>query len=171
MVAINLNENAEWISFVRNQIEPIAKLQKGKLCQDHKDGDRSRSDASDNNIFDDDFMRSNFQIDDPVQAEPSGNFDKLGADFNIDGLAPSKPSEGQKGLKDRKLEGQDYKIEEDEEDHQKFFKKMQECFSSNLNRRMKGTDHVDNNERDMKTLAYTAHAGDINDDLRASLSD
>lgn len=46
---------------------------------------------------------------------------------------------------------------EDEEDHQKFFKKMQECFSStkkNSRKKSNGLDYVDNDERDNKSAAF-----------------
>lgn len=51
-------------------------------------------------------------------------------------------------------------MNEDEEDHQKFFKKMQECFSStkkngNLPGSKKNLDYVDNDERDSKAAAFS----------------
>jgi len=62
VVVLNLNENQEWLSYVRSSIEPILELEKGKLCKD-EERERSSDNNSDNNIFDDDFMRSDFGLD------------------------------------------------------------------------------------------------------------
>lgn len=56
IIALNLNENQEWNQYVKIFLDPISKLQKGKLCEDLKDG-HSGTD-SENNIFDHDFMTS-----------------------------------------------------------------------------------------------------------------
>jgi hypothetical protein len=66
-VSINLNENSEWQSFVNNQIQPISRLLKGKLCEEQNNS-TSGFMNSDNQIFDDDFMRSNMD-DDKVSPE------------------------------------------------------------------------------------------------------
>lgn len=122
VVSINLNENTEWLSFVANQIQPIGRLLKGKLCDDQNNS-TSGFINSDNQIFDDDFMRSN-QDDDKVTPEA---LQKLSNDFENMG-ASGKASKGSSSAGAR--EG-----EKDEVDHQKFFKKMQQCLSSNLNKR------------------------------------
>lgn len=67
VVSVNLNENSEWQSFVRNQIEPVSRLLKGKLCEEQNNS-TSGFMNSDNQIFDDDFMRSNLD-DDKVNPE------------------------------------------------------------------------------------------------------
>jgi len=66
-------------------------------------------------------------------------------------------------------------LNEDEEDHQKFFKKMQECFSSTKKNgsstgSKKSLDYVDNDERDNKSAAFSLQS-EVNNNLRASLSD
>ena len=126
-MVLNLNENQEWLSYVRSSIEPILDLEKGKLCQDDE-RDRSSDNNSDNNIFDDDFMRSDFGL------EGNGaNDDKVNGDLL---KSPEKRTEG------------DEDPEDDDNDHQKFFKKMQECFSSNNSlKKRKNSDHIDIDER------------------------
>jgi hypothetical protein len=50
---------------------------------------------------------------------------------------------------------------------------MQECFSSNAKTRRGRTnsnDFVEDDERDIKTRAFSAQKSAINDDIRASLS-
>lgn len=102
-------------------------LEKGKLCQDDE-RDRSSDNNSDNNIFDDDFMRSDFGLD-----GNGTNDDKVNGDLL---KSPEKRTEG------------DEDPEDDENDHQKFFKKMQECFSSNNSlKKRKNSDHIDIDER------------------------
>ena len=54
---MNLNENQEWNKYVKAFLEPISKLQKGKLCEDQLKDGNSGSD-SENNIFDNEFMNS-----------------------------------------------------------------------------------------------------------------
>ena len=54
---MNLNENQEWNKYVKAFLEPISKLQKGKLCEDQLKDGHSGSD-SENNIFDNEFMNS-----------------------------------------------------------------------------------------------------------------
>jgi hypothetical protein len=66
---------------------------------------------------------------------------------------------------------------EDEDDHHKFFKKMQECFSNQVpskdaNGRRKSADLIEVGERDIKSKAYAEHNdGDVKTDLRNSLCD
>lgn len=48
---------------------------------------------------------------------------------------------------------------------------MQKCFSNNVNKNRRKSDCVDNDERDMKQLAFQNHFSDLHNDLRASLSD
>ena len=56
-----LKDNEEWRSYVSTCLEPITDLEKGKLGQDlDKKSDREPSNG---NIFDDDFIRSDFGID------------------------------------------------------------------------------------------------------------
>jgi hypothetical protein len=52
----NLSNNAEWQTYIKNHLDPILELEKGKLCQDDE-----REDST-NNIFDDDFIRSDFGV-------------------------------------------------------------------------------------------------------------
>ena len=125
-MVLNLNENQEWLSYVRSSIEPILELEKGKLCQE-EERDKSSDNNSDNNIFDDDFMRSDFGLEGsgPNDIEKNGNLLK----------SPEKRTEGDED-------------EDDENDHQKFFKKMQECFSSSKSlKTRKSSDHIDIDER------------------------
>lgn len=52
-----LKNDSKWTAFIEKTIEPIAKLEEGKLGEDfEKDSDSS---SSMNKIFDDEFMRSN----------------------------------------------------------------------------------------------------------------
>ena len=98
---------------------------------------------SDNNIFDDDFMRSN-QDDDKVTPEA---LQKLSKDFENAAMS----LEGSKGSSKHSRNNNDNK---DEVDHQKFFKKMQECLSTNLNKRggigSNSQDMIETHEREMK---------------------
>ena len=94
MIALNLNDNKEWNTYVKSHLEPIQKLQKGKLCEDlTKEGNQSGTD-SENNIFDHDFMTS-------VE------------DINTNDI---------KDLKFIEIEqSNNFVIEEEIEDHKKFF--------------------------------------------------
>ena len=69
VVQFNLKENKDWISYVESTIQPLIDLEKGKLCQDES-RDKSGLDNSDNNIFDDDFMRSDFGMGN-MSSDPS----------------------------------------------------------------------------------------------------
>jgi hypothetical protein len=94
-------------------------------------------------LFDDDFMRSDF----------AENGDSANQDDNQE-----KGGEAKDG---------------DEEDHQKFFKKMQQCFSSNKalgGKNKSGIDYIDENERESKASAMSMQS-EVNGNLRASLSD
>jgi len=84
--------------------------------------DNSGSTNFDGNIFDDEFLKNDF-----------GNNDIDDKDDNLFGL---------------KAENK----EDDEDDNHKFFKKIQQCFSSNPNRqtRKNSEDLVDVNEREEK---------------------
>ena len=53
VIVIVIKENQDWHSYVKDKLEPIMQLEKGKLCQDHE-GEQDQS--SDGNIFDDDFI-------------------------------------------------------------------------------------------------------------------
>jgi len=57
VLAQNLRENDKWKQYINDNINPINELEKGKLCQDQE---TSKSNDTDDNIFDDDFIRSDF---------------------------------------------------------------------------------------------------------------
>ena len=104
MVVLNLNENQEWLSYVRSSIEPILEMEKGKLCKD-EEREKSSDNNSDNNFFDDDFMRSDFGLD------------GTGANDKVNGDLLKSP--------EKRTEGDEEDADDDDTDHQKFFKKMQ----------------------------------------------
>ena len=58
MIVTKLRDNEEWHRYCQTCIEPIIELEKGKLCQNDETG--SEADSSHGNLFDDDFMRSDF---------------------------------------------------------------------------------------------------------------
>jgi len=152
VVVLNLNENQEWLSYVRSSIEPILELEKGKLCQDAEERDKSSDNNSDNNIFDDDFMRNDFGLGDGTG---SNDIEKVNGDLL---KSPEKRTED------------DEDPEDDEKDHKEFFKKMQQCFSSNTSlKRRQSSDHIDIEERQEKEQAYKTTSS-VNADLRAHLS-
>jgi|TARA_B110001450_G_C17646550_1_gene491468 hypothetical protein len=146
MIVLKLRDNDEWWSYIQTCIEPIIELEKGKLCQNDENSSE-QSDKSHGNLFDDDFMRSDF--------------------------AENGDSNNQEGSNDkRKNVGESDAKDGDEEDHQKFFKKMQQCFSSNktIGSKSKGLDYIEENERSIKSAAMSIHS-EVNSGLRASLSD
>lgn len=57
VLAQNLRENDKWKQYINDNINPLNELEKGKLCQDQE---TSKSNDTDDNIFDDDFIRSDF---------------------------------------------------------------------------------------------------------------
>jgi hypothetical protein len=57
VLAQNLRENDKWKQYINDNINPINELEKSKLCQDQE---TSKSNDTDDNIFDDDFIRSDF---------------------------------------------------------------------------------------------------------------
>jgi hypothetical protein len=67
----NLKDHADWQAYYSESIQPLNELEKGKLCQDN---DSSKS-HSEENIFDDDFIRSDFAVDNTAgsQKELSDN--------------------------------------------------------------------------------------------------
>ena len=77
-------------------------MEKGKLCKD-QEKDKSSDNSSDNNIFDDDFMRGDFGFASNDNADKKENGDLL--------KSPEKRVEGDEE-------------DQDDNDHQKFFKKM-----------------------------------------------
>lgn len=113
VVQYNLKENKDWISYVESTIQPLIDLEKGKLCQDESK-DKSGLDNSDNNIFDDDFMRSDFGMGN-MSADPSEENMNLQS-TSPDGQGENKPTNTN---------------QEDEEDQRKFFEKITKCFTSN----------------------------------------
>lgn len=135
----NFADNEQWKTLVKGSIEPLIELEKGKLCQEEEN---SKSDlGSLGNIFDDDFIRSDFAV--------------TGSD-----VTSKEESKGNQ--------------KEEEEDHQKFVKKMQECFSSQKSKgKRKSIDYIDDEERERKTNQFQSMG--INDEmglnLRESLSD
>lgn len=63
-------------------------------------------------------------------------------------------------------------IDKIDDDHHKFFKKIEVCFSSNNGRnRGNSSDYVDEDERRMKQKMYSEKNNFLNEGLRASLSD
>ena len=136
----NFGDHDEWKGFVKNTIEPLVTLEKGKLCQEEEN---SKSElGSDGNIFDDDFIRSDFAV--------TGS--------EVTNKEESKGNEN-----------------DDEEDHQKFVKKMQECFSSQKSKqKRKSIDYIDDEERERKQSQFQNMVGlsdEIGLNLRESLSD
>lgn len=132
------------MTFISNQIQPIGQLLKGKLCEEQNNS-TSGFMNSDNNIFDDDFMRSN-QDDDKVTPEA---LQKLSKDFENAAMS----IEGNKGSS-KQSRNSNPNDNKEEVDHQKFFKKMQECLSTNLNKRggngSNNQDMIETHEREMK---------------------
>lgn len=127
VISIELNNNPKWMSFVKDTLEPLIELERGKLCED-KNVDNSGSTNFDGNIFDDDFLKNPFDNN-----EVEDKDDNL---FDFNNKAESK--------------------EDDEDDNHKFFKKIQQCFSSNPNRNRKNSeDLVDVNEREEKQKSYS----------------
>lgn len=59
IIVLKLKENEQWKTHISNFIEPLVELEKGKLCREEE-----KLNDSDNNIFDDDFMRSDFGVHD-----------------------------------------------------------------------------------------------------------
>jgi len=108
-----LKENKDWISYVESTIQPLIDLEKGKLCQDES-RDKSGLDNSDNNIFDDDFMRSDFGMGN-MSSDPSEENMNLQSITSSDGQGENKTNNAT----------------EDEEDQRKFFEKITKCFTSN----------------------------------------
>jgi hypothetical protein len=162
VVSINLKENTEWLSFINNQIEPIGRLLKGKLCEDLNNS-TSGFMNSDNNIFDDDFMRSNLD-DDKVNPEA---LQKLSNEF--DNIISSM--DNHKSRNDKQSSHND---DDEEVDHQKFFKKMSECLSTNLNKKMRvnrNFNMIDTHEREMKQNAFHSMEVGLSNSLKASLKD
>lgn len=53
-----LRENEDWKTYIKECVEPIIELEKGKLCQDQNNNNSGSE--SDENMFDDDFIRSDF---------------------------------------------------------------------------------------------------------------
>lgn len=74
VISIELNNNPKWIPFVKDILEPIIELEKGKLCQDDNK-DNSGSTNFDGNIFDDEFLKNDF-----------GNNDMDDKDDNLFGI-------------------------------------------------------------------------------------
>lgn len=68
IVVAKLKDNEEWRAYATNCIEPILELEKGKLG--HESEKKSEKDDSNGNIFDDDFIRSDFG----VENNSSGNY-------------------------------------------------------------------------------------------------
>jgi hypothetical protein len=130
VITIVLKDNQDWKKYVKDVLEPIIELEKGKLCQQEGGDKDSNSSGFDNNIFDDEFINK---------------------DFN-------DPMEG---------------TNEEEDDHHKFFKKMQECFSSTKgpDGRRGSSDMIEIEERDNKSKAYAENNNDVKTELRNSLCD
>jgi len=61
-VVTTLGKNTEWNNFCTKKIEPLVELEKGKLGQDEENNNTGSEEGSDSNIFDDDFMRSDFNV-------------------------------------------------------------------------------------------------------------
>lgn len=136
---------------------------KGKLCED-QNASNSGFMNSDNQIFDDDFMRGNFD-DDKVNPEAlqklSNEFDNIISSIDNNKSASNEQKTGEDDDKDV--------------DHQKFFKKMSECLSSNLNKKIRVSNRninmIDTHEREMKQQAFHSMEVSLSDNLRATLTD
>ena len=61
-VVQTLGKNTEWNTFCTATIQPLVELEKGKLGQDEDKDNTGSDEGSDSNIFDDDFMRSDFAV-------------------------------------------------------------------------------------------------------------
>lgn len=64
IIVAKLKDNEQWRSHITNYIEPLLELEKGKLCKDEE-----KQNDSANNIFDDDFMRSDFAVHDSTTGQ------------------------------------------------------------------------------------------------------
>lgn len=64
IIVAKLKDNEQWRSHITNFIEPLLELEKGKLCKEEE-----KLNDSDNNIFDDDFMRSDFAVHDSTTGQ------------------------------------------------------------------------------------------------------
>ena len=113
VVKTNLTKNEDWQRYISEHIEPINELQKGKLGQSgDKDGDRSGLSNSDNDIFDEQFMNT-------IGANDK---DKNGLDDDFDRDLESVRAQGSEGSVDS-------------EDHRKFLRNIQKCFSSTISQK------------------------------------
>ena len=106
--------------------------------------------SADNQIFDDDFMRSNTD-DEKVNPEA---LQKLSNEFDniISSLDNNKSRNNDRPVVEE-IDDED----EDDVDQKKFFKKMSECLSTNLNKKMRvdrNTNIIDTHERAMKQKAF-----------------
>lgn len=84
-------------------------------------------------------------------------------------VSPDKENES-KSKNANGVDSGNSKNNDDGEDHNKFFKRMQECFSSNTGIN-KTSDDVNSNERSMKKKCFSTYQEGVNENLRASLSD
>lgn len=149
IIVQKLKDNEEWRTYATTGIEPILELERGKLGHETDKRSDKDKDDSDGNIFDDDFIRSDFG---------NGNESSPGPYQNQE---PTKLSQ------------------EEEEDHQKFVQKIQECFSSKLlsgigpdKKNAASGDFIDDNERDRKQKQFSAlRMGHVDENIRNSLSD
>lgn len=58
VITIVLKDNSDWKNYVKDVLDPIIQLEKGKLCQQEEKDKESNSSNFDNNLFDDDFINS-----------------------------------------------------------------------------------------------------------------
>lgn len=57
-----MRENDEWKTYCQTIIDPIIELEKGKLLQNNETENSGSNDSSNCNLFDDEFMRSDFAV-------------------------------------------------------------------------------------------------------------
>lgn len=79
VITIVLKDNNDWKSYVKNVLDPIIELEKGKLCQQEERDKKSDSSGFDNNIFDDDFINGgaeNNATDEPEEEDDHHKFFK-----------------------------------------------------------------------------------------------
>ena len=61
VIVIVLRDKKDWVNYVRDTLDPIIELEKGKLCQQEEKEKDSNSSNFDNNIFDDDFINGGLE--------------------------------------------------------------------------------------------------------------
>ena len=98
VITIVLKENKDWKNFVKDTLDPIIELEKGKLCQQEEKEKDSNSSNFDNNIFDDDFINGGLEnnaTDEPEDEDDHHKFFKKMQE-HFSNQAPPKDSNGRR---------------------------------------------------------------------------